>query len=232
MQFGKKLDFLKPISLNATVGLSTKSRVDVPDMKKDANIQEKLAHMKQPNVSSKDSVMSSPGMNKPDIDSLGICVHVDMTPIDITMSEVQICLIASILYGLTEVAFNLIPEASSNTNNNANAVEVLPPITGQSTTMSPTIIKDSTMDSISEDTPQISMHTDNMQTDNVKLTAWIQWTVTRFSVAILSHNAKELSTTKMGYTHRPKLKLMFEAEDIVSSVDFQSVYLKMKSKVK
>lgn len=270
LQFGKRLDFLKPVSLNATVGLSTKtnsvhlkeedsSGANINEEKSSKLPKENSAHgnsnyahvmytpkekvsfalnttqNEKPNAQSQKrraqndfSSVSSRSSSGSDLGSLGICVHIDMTPINIQMSEVQICLMASILHGLKEVISNLIPEPPKR---NIQTVEVLPPIAAQSSTGTPTLAKESTLDSISEEAHQMAVNTDSIKTDNIKLTAWIQWTVTRFTVSILSHDTKDLSTHQLGYLHKPKLKLVFEAEDIVSSVDFQSVFLKVKSKI-
>ncbi|KAG5888478.1 hypothetical protein JTB14_022106 [Gonioctena quinquepunctata] len=199
IQDGNKLIFLKPVSLNATVGLSTRpSKIDDE---------------------------STPG-TKSDIAYLGVCVHIDMTPIVISTSEVQVYLFASILYGLMEVASNLMPEKSKV----APKTPDVPILKKNSSTISPTIIRENTVDSTSEKTPPIaSIQRENTE-DSVKLTAWVQWTITRFTIELLSSEYKNIPENELE-SLQPRLKLVVDAEDIVSSLDFQSVYLKIKSKI-
>lgn len=76
-----KFYFLKPVSLSATVGLSTKPSKDVKSPGEGAN-----------NVKSESTspVPPIPGTSKGDVESLGVCVHIDMTPVNISTSEVQV----------------------------------------------------------------------------------------------------------------------------------------------
>ncbi|XP_074031826.1 vacuolar protein sorting 13B isoform X2 [Leptinotarsa decemlineata] len=202
IQYGNKLIFLKPVSLSATVGLSTRpSKVE----------NEGLA-----------------GSSKTDIAYLGICVHIDMTPILISTSEVQVYLFASILYGLMEVATNLMPEKNKLMSKTS---DVIPPILNKnSSTLSPTVIRETTLDSISEQTPPNSFIQGEGVDDSVKLTAWVQWTITRFTIELLSSEYKNKAEEELE-SLQPRLKLVVDAEDIVSSLDFQSIYLKIKSKI-
>lgn len=203
IQYGNKLTFLKPVSLSATVGLSTRPS------KIDCTIEAQCS--------------------KADIASLGICVHIDMTPIVISTSEVQIYLFASILYGLMEVSSNWFPEKSKQLT---KTPDVVPPVlTKSSSTASPTLLRENTLDSTSDQTPSTSNPiTANLENESVKLTAWVQWTVTRFTIELLSSEHKNLSDEDVE-SLQPRLKLVIDAEDIVSSLDFQSIYLKVKSKI-
>lgn len=212
IQYGNKLIFLKPVSLSATVGLSTRpTKVDERE-----NIDVPTG---SPSGSS----------GKIDIGYLGICVHIDMTPIVISTSEVQVYLFASILYGLMEVATNLLPEKSKPTPKTPDIIPSV--ITKGSSTLSPTILRENTLDSESEKTPPISNVTqDNIDTESVKLTAWVQWTITRFTIELLSNEYLKSIEDELE-SLQPRLKLVVDAEDIVSSLDFQSVYLKIKSKI-
>ncbi|KAK4875062.1 hypothetical protein RN001_011484 [Aquatica leii] len=208
LQNGAKLNFLKPFSLNATIGISTK-------------VDDKQSPCKD------DSYNAVTNLNDSG-EPLGICIHVDMSPIDLSVSEVQICLIASILYGLTEVICNLLPNFSNDYA--SKSPDVLQTVVGWSSSVSPTVLRESTADSVSEKTPSSSA-VPVVTDDNVKLTAWIQWTITRFKVTLLSHNIKKTLIADDSYLYTPNLKLVLDAEDIVSSLDFQSVYLKIKTKI-
>lgn len=202
IQYGNKLTFLKPVSLSATVGLSTR-------------------------VKSSDSQQETVNSSISDIGYLGVCVHIDMTPIVISTSEVQIYLFANILCGLLEVTTNLFPEQSRVPPKSPDAP--LPTVKGSST-LSPTVIKEHTADSTSERTPPDLLATQVSNDDNVKLTAWVQWTITRFTIELLSNEVRSLHDEELD-SLQPRLKLVVDAEDIVSSLDFQNVYLKIKSKV-
>lgn len=201
IQYGNKLTFLKPVSLSATVGLSTRIKSD--------------------------SSIDSPNLTI-DIGHLGVCVHIDMTPILISTSEVQIYLFASIIHGLVEVAANLFPDQPKQP---LKSPDIQLPLVKGSSTLSPTLVKELTFDSTSEKTPpDISSTTLENIDDNLKLTAWVQWTITRFTVELLSNELKTVNDEELD-SLQPRLKLVVDAEDIVSSLDFQSVYLKIKSKV-
>lgn len=200
IQYGNKLTFLKPVSLSATVGLSTR-------IKSDSTVESE-----------------SP---KIDIGYLGVCVHIDMTPIFISTSEVQIYLFASILHGLVEVGSNLFPDQPRQI---PKSPEVQLPVVKGSSTLSPTLLKENTFDSTSEKTPPDYLTPQENIDDTVKLTAWVQWTITRFTIELLSNEVSTVNDEELD-SLLPRLKLVVDAEDIVSSLDFQNVYLKIKSKV-
>ncbi|CAH2018039.1 unnamed protein product [Acanthoscelides obtectus] len=71
---------------------------------------------------------------------------------------------------------------------------------------------------------------DNADSDSIKLTAWVQWTITRFTIELLSNECNTDLENDLE-SQQPMLKLVVDAEDIVSSLDLQSVYLKIKSKI-
>ncbi|CAG9772920.1 unnamed protein product [Ceutorhynchus assimilis] len=232
MQNGEKLIFLKPVSLSATVGLSTRPSKNADDNEKlEKSPKQSLSKSPSSSIpnspttqikkSAKKKVEPIPNSpckaSKIDIGSLGVCVHIDTTPILISTSEVQVYLFASILYGLMEVASNLLPTSCSS-----KPLQELPGLTKGSSTLSH---REQTTDNLSEITPpSATINTENLENDSVKLTAWIQWTITRFTIELLSGGELEEQT-------QCRLKLVVDAEDIVSSLDFQSIYLKVKSKI-
>ncbi|KAF5296670.1 hypothetical protein FQR65_LT10210 [Abscondita terminalis] len=214
LQKSKKLNFLKSFSLNATVGISTKS----------------VDYKQPPGKAETSGLAVTSTSNSGAIhegDPIGICIHVDMSHIDLSVSEVQICLIASILCGLTEVISTLFPRRNTQ---DVKLPEVLQTVVGWSSNVSPTVARESTLDSESEKTPPISSIPAVLD-ENVKLTLWIQWTITRFKITLLSHNVNTVPVLDNSYLYNPNLKLVLDAEDIVSSLDLQSVYLKIKTKV-
>lgn len=202
IQFGHKFIFLKPVSLSATVGLATRPL-------------------------NSDSI-DSPVTSKTDLGHLGVCVHIDMSPVVISTSEVQVCLFASILYGLMEVVNNLLPDKHKPIVKLPD-IQTSQSLTKQSSTLSPTVVLESTLETTSDQTPSIG-DVKNLDTEGVKLTAWVQWTITRFTIELLSTESKN-SLESANVAFNPRLKLVIDAEDIVSSLDFQSVYLKIKNKI-
>ncbi|OAD58896.1 Vacuolar protein sorting-associated protein 13B [Eufriesea mexicana] len=58
-------------------------------------------------------------------------------------------------------------------------------------------------------------------TDELVLTAWIQWTITKIAIKLYVMEKETLSS----------LKLVLELEDIITSLDLQPVYFKLKNKI-
>jgi len=58
--------------------------------------------------------------------------------------------------------------------------------------------------------------------DNIKLSGWFQWTLARFSL-IIKNNPEHCSS--------PNVKLVFDLEDVISSLDFGVSYHKLKLKM-
>jgi vacuolar protein sorting-associated protein 13B len=196
MEHGKEIAFLKTVGISATVGLSTKSAIT----------ETKTAAPDFPSTAEGSS-----------IGSLGVYVHIDVTPIMISVSEAQMYLLASLIYGLSEFFSSLTPKKSVEPQ---KILESLPSImTVASPSLSPTA-KENTLDNTSGTIPGPEIGDNIMNNENVKLTAWIQWTITKFSIELQSYES-----------NNTQLKLVIDVEDIVSSLDYQSVYLKMKSKI-
>jgi vacuolar protein sorting-associated protein 13B len=196
MEHGKEIAFLKTVGISATVGLSTKSAIT----------ETKTAAPDFPSTAEGSS-----------IGSLGVYVHIDVTPIMISVSEAQMYLLASLIYGLSEFFNSLTPKKSVEPQ---KILESLPSImTVASPSLSPTA-KENTLDNTSGTIPGPEIGDNIMNNENVKLTAWIQWTITKFSIELQSYES-----------NNTQLKLVIDVEDIVSSLDYQNVYLKMKSKI-
>ena len=55
----------------------------------------------------------------------------------------------------------------------------------------------------------------------------MQWTITRFRIKLYSQNSAETPSPQ-----KPQLlKLVFDMEDIMASLDVQDIYTKFKSKI-
>ncbi|KAK9889545.1 hypothetical protein WA026_006900 [Henosepilachna vigintioctopunctata] len=199
IQRGQKMDCLKPCSINATIGLSTKN-----------------ANTEQISVSTE--THSSSSFSRSDISSLGVYVHVDMTPVLISTCEIQVYLFASILYGLVEVIYSFLPsEKQKCSDYSQKTLESIDSRSGSSLMIPETSIELQSQHSSLAVPPEIVEQ-------EAKLTAWLQWTITKFTIEL---NSMSQETKK----NKPKLKLVIDTEDIVSSIDFQNIYLKIKSKV-
>ncbi|XP_045475296.1 vacuolar protein sorting-associated protein 13B [Harmonia axyridis] len=199
IQKGLKMDCLKPCSLNATIGLSTKNTKSEEHVHKDSP--------------------SSTSISKYDISSLGVCVHVDMTPVLISTCEVQVYLFASILYGLVEVASSFAAVSEKLKHQHEYPSRILESIDSKSDTA--ITVPENSVDYQSQHSSSINLTEGDQES---KLTAWLQWTIAKFTIELHS-------MTKESKKNKPKLKLVIDTEDIVSSIDFQNVYLKIKSKV-
>jgi vacuolar protein sorting-associated protein 13B len=53
------------------------------------------------------------------------------------------------------------------------------------------------------------------------VTAWIQWTITKIAVKLYIMREEDMSSSK----------LILELEDIIISLDLQSIYMQLKSKI-
>lgn len=202
IQHGKTFNFLKPVSLSATIGLSTR-----PSSSKTTT-----------------EIIEEENTSTTSIGCLGVCVHIDMSQITISISEAQICLIASILCGLVAV----IELVTRKRVREQKTAETTPSVIIKN----PTAQKESSTqeDSTSEQSTPLTIQ-DTQDNENVKLTAWIQWTIAKFTMKVYTNNVDMLVNPNVFYLEDPTLKLVLDAEDIVSSLDFQSVYLKIKSKI-
>lgn len=73
LQYGKKLNVLKQVSMSSTVVLTTNS----------SEISEEKTNIKI----SHDSILSDQSI---EIESLGLCIHIDISPIKMYFSESQV----------------------------------------------------------------------------------------------------------------------------------------------
>lgn len=127
------------------------------------------------------------------------------------------------MYGLTEVTFNRISSVSAHhlkrkDRSTETASRVSPVIFGNT----------SREESTSENNVSDNLKFENSDRETQKLTAWVQSTINKLTITILSHRQKKKMKL---YKEVPHIKLVFDAEDIVTSLDFQNVYLKVKSKI-
>ncbi|XP_020300480.1 vacuolar protein sorting-associated protein 13B isoform X2 [Pseudomyrmex gracilis] len=179
-------NFIKKVTLNATVALTTKTATT------------------QSNT----------------LTALSVCVHIDNSPIIVSLSEEQVIF-------MRNIALNIIKVLRTQCNSQddvaiasqiSNDTQIVLPIIPQ-TSSSPTQItyqEDTTTNS----TVSTSKDDQGCERDGLVITAWIQWTITKVAVKlyIIRQNTSSL-------------KLMLELEDIITSLDLQSVYMQLKSKI-
>ncbi|XP_032691389.1 vacuolar protein sorting-associated protein 13B isoform X2 [Odontomachus brunneus] len=180
-------NFIKKVTLNATVALTTKTAAT------------------QSNT----------------LTALSVCVHIDNSPIIVSVSEEQVIFMSNIALDIMKI---LRPLCDTRENKMIipqinNETQVVLPVIPQ-TPSSPTQIiypEDTTTNST------ISTTKDDLgyEKDGLVLTAWIQWTITKVTTKLYI----------MGQANMSSLKLMLELEDIITSLDLQSVYMQLKSKI-
>ncbi|GLH10327.1 Vacuolar protein sorting-associated protein 13 [Gryllus bimaculatus] len=163
--------------------------------------------------------------------SLGLCVHVDGTPIILAVSEEQVSLMMSVFSNLSEVQATFSSVKSQEFKSEVTMPSIAEPSTPVPTPTSPTIFRES---SNSQDSPAIKpVGTEDSSekgvpisfgTETVKVTAWMQCTLARLSVTLyaIKVNSHPLQTD---------LKLTLDMEDIMTSFDIQQIYVKAKLKV-
>ncbi|XP_050449510.1 intermembrane lipid transfer protein VPS13B isoform X1 [Cataglyphis hispanica] len=179
-------NFIKKVTLNATVALTTKT----------AAIQSNT------------------------LTALSICVHIDNSPIFISLSEEQVVFMSNIVLNIVKILQILYGSRENNTivRQMSNEMQiVLPAIPQTPSTPTQIMYQDDTTNST------ISTSKDDLgyEKDGLVVTAWIQWTITKIAIKLYIMEQVDGSS----------LKLMLELEDIITSLDLQSVYMQLKSKI-
>ncbi|XP_046469502.1 intermembrane lipid transfer protein VPS13B isoform X2 [Neodiprion pinetum] len=181
-------NFIKKVSLNATVGLTAKTS----------------------------SEASATSGNK--LTALSLCVHVDTTPITISISEEQVLFMSSIAVNVLNVMRNMRPRRTAKIIVDTPVeVQTVLPTLAQSSPNQTLFREDSTITS----TVSTTKEEPEQNADGLTLTAWVQWTINKLAVKLYI----------MGQPEIPSLKLVLELEDIITSLDLQPVYLKLKTKI-
>lgn len=181
-------NFIKKVSLNATVALTTKIAT------------------------------SQSGENT--LAALGVCVHIDNSPIIVSISEEQVVFMSKIIS-------NILTALRTTTSNNKSVIpsnqintetQVLPIISQTPSTPTQLLYPE---DTTTNSTISTSKDDNTQDTDELVLTAWIQWTITKIAIKLYVTEKETLSS----------LKLVLELEDIITSLDMQPVYFKLKNKI-
>ncbi|XP_039314180.1 vacuolar protein sorting-associated protein 13B [Solenopsis invicta] len=179
-------NFIKKVTLNATVALTTK--------------------------------IAATELNT--LTALSVCVHIDNSPIIISLSEDQVIFMSNIVSNIIRILQTLCDSRQDNViiPQMNNEMQIVLPAIPQ-TPSTPTQIM------YQEDTTNSTMSTSKddlgCEKDGLIVTAWIQWTITKVAIKLYI----------MGREDTPSLKLMLELEDIITSLDLQSVYMQLKNKI-
>ncbi|CAH0394743.1 unnamed protein product [Bemisia tabaci] len=156
--------------------------------------------------------------NDESLSSLGLIVHCDMSPVTVSISELQVKMLTELLLAslaVYRVLFNSkLTDSSSPLNEDIPIRETTAPVVGSEESRSASAV---TKDISSKLTVAVD---DSSQ--NVKLTAWLQLVLARFSLIL---------STVPSSSSSENLKLVLDIEDVITSMDIQSVYYKVKLKV-
>ncbi|XP_054006239.1 intermembrane lipid transfer protein VPS13B isoform X1 [Hylaeus anthracinus] len=155
------------------------------------------------------------------LSALGVCVHIDNSPIIISISEEQVVfmnkVITSIL-SVLRVSTGTNKSVIASTQINTETQVVLPIIPQTPSTPTQLLFPE---DTTTNSTVSTSKDDISQESDELLLTAWIQWTITKIAIKLYVTEKENASS----------LKLVLELEDIITSLDLQPVYLKLKSKI-
>ncbi|XP_008548362.1 intermembrane lipid transfer protein VPS13B [Microplitis demolitor] len=157
--------------------------------------------------------------------SLGFCIYINTSPILFSLTNKQLELIDDLLNRNCKIVDKLFT-TPCNTNNQSNLkfyndnfnCSVKNPL-------SPTQIffmETDTM-STSASTSKNDVELESINGDSV--TAWIQWTITKMIIELLTDDDVESSIEDYNY------KVIVEFEDIITSLDWQPIYVKLKNKI-
>lgn len=159
-----------------------------------------------------------PNINNVNLDNsntLGFCIYIDTSPIIISCSAEQLQLIEKLLSNIW-----CIIERSFKTKNNTLRVD-RPDVPLQSQTpLSPIQLLCTDTDTTS--TTSTTKNEIDCETGSViAMTAWIQWTITKIAIKLFTSDLH----------NKIESKIVMEFEDIITSLDWQPIYLQMKNKI-
>ncbi|XP_066581689.1 intermembrane lipid transfer protein VPS13B isoform X2 [Prorops nasuta] len=152
--------------------------------------------------------------------ALALCVHIDNSPIIVSVSEGQMIFMSNILLNI----LHALRRSSSPDKNKPiplakEETPVVLPIFPQTPSTPPQFLYPENTTTTS--TVSTSKEESNQEREGIFLTAWIQWTITKIAIKLYV----------MGQENQSSLKLVLELEDIITSLDLQPVYLKLKNKI-
>lgn len=151
------------------------------------------------------------------ITSLGLCIHNDTGALHITVNHKQAKILSNVLLSVTAVLSSLIKQHLQTVATGSNLGPAAPP--------SPTTISESASVSESRNLMKNTLcEPFPVQEEDVKLSIWLQWTLARLSMSFYLQNENSEPGQK-------RTKLALEVEDLITSLDLQQIYSKLKFKV-
>ncbi|KAJ1522739.1 hypothetical protein ONE63_001898 [Megalurothrips usitatus] len=151
------------------------------------------------------------------ITSLGLCIHNDTGALHITVNQAQAQVLSNVLLNVMVAARSLCTHHYSASSAATTNVPPAPP--------SPTTISETASVSESRNLMRNSLcEPIPVSDDPVKLSVWLQWTLARMSVNFYQQCDGSENRQK-------RTKLALEVEDLMSSLDLQQIYSKLKLKV-
>ncbi|XP_043268199.1 vacuolar protein sorting-associated protein 13B isoform X2 [Venturia canescens] len=151
---------------------------------------------------------------------LGLCVYVDTSPIIISLSEEQITAlnsVASDLLSLMALLQNCDEKMEETSVVETEATYIDVPKTPSS--YNPVVYPENTTSPSSISTARNS--SDQTETESPIITAMVQWTVTKMSLKVYTLDRE----------NDKSMKLLLELEDIITTFDWQPIYLQVKNKI-
>ncbi|KAK0091414.1 hypothetical protein PV326_003263, partial [Microctonus aethiopoides] len=153
--------------------------------------------------------------------TFGFCTYIDTSPIIISICKQQMELIEQLYRNIGIIVDKFIQSSDKESviiiNNEQEGFVSLQ----ERVPFSPTQIlctDTDTTSTASTSRPDVEVEIDG----NVNVTSWIQWTIAKIAVKLY---ANDNLLTKMEY------RMIMEMEDIITSIDWQSVYLQIKNKI-
>ncbi|XP_044597394.1 vacuolar protein sorting-associated protein 13B [Cotesia glomerata] len=171
------------------------------------------------------TLKSDVGENHDNLNSLGFCIYINTSPILFSLTKKQLELVDDLLNKNLKL-INKILNTPSNTNNSSNFKFYNENLNfSVKNPLSPTQIFFMETDTISTSasTSKNDLEIDSINGDSI--TAWIQWTITKMIIELFTDDNDESINEDYNY------KVMIEFEDIITSLDWQTIYIKLKNKI-
>uniref|UniRef100_A0A0C9QMT7 VPS13B protein n=1 Tax=Fopius arisanus TaxID=64838 RepID=A0A0C9QMT7_9HYME len=148
------------------------------------------------------------------MNTLGFCIYVGTSPIKISCSESQMRLLSEIIQRCSRILELYVNQSPRNREEQGD----ISIVNQQQVLQSPPILCTEETDT----TSTTSTSKNESEDDNpVVMTAWIQWTITKVSIKLYS----------MHPVSHVERKMVVELEDIITSLDWQPIYIQLKNKV-
>lgn len=155
------------------------------------------------------------------LSSLYFCVHIDTTPVKFAVSQIQMSMMARVIFNVVDVVSAFSFGSIKQQQQQLHIPETIPEVPTQSLT-SPTVFRES---SGSHESLHAGTDADaSPDPGGVKMTAWIQSTLAKLVLSLYVDDKRDSNEGS-------EYKLSIDLEDIMTSLDLQHIYSKLKCKV-